>query len=61
MKQLRQCFFVQIGPDDAEAAGVIGAAVPQINLSRHIIKLEPRAGRVLQNALGPEHFSVFLF
>ena len=58
MKQLRQCFFVQIGPDDAEAAGVIGAAVAEVDLAGNIIELEPFAGCVLQDALGAEDSSV---
>ena len=58
MKQLRQCFFVQIGPDDAEAAGVIGAAVAEVDLAGNIVELEPFAGCVLQDALGAEDSSV---
>ena len=59
MKQLRQCFFVQVGSDHAQAAGIIGTAVPEVDLSGNIVKLEPFAGRVLQNSLGTENPAVF--
>ena len=52
MKQLHQCFFVQVGPDDAQAAGIVGAAVAHIDLAGHIVKLEPFAKGILQNAAG---------
>ena len=58
MKQLRQCFFVQVGTDDAQAAGIVGAAVAHIDFTGNIVKLEPFPGRVLQDALGPQDFSV---
>ena len=61
MKQLRQCFFVQVGADHAQAAGVIGTAVAHNDLSGHIVKLEPFTGCILQDALGAEDPAVFLF
>ena len=54
MKQLRQCFFVQVGSDHAQAAGVIGAAVAQVDLSGNIVKLEPFSRGILQDALCAE-------
>ena len=60
MKQLRQCFLVQIGADDAEAAGVVRAAGAHINLAGHVVKLEPFARGRLQDALGAEHSAVLL-
>ena len=60
MKQLRQCFFVQVGADHAQAAGIVRAAAAQVDLAGDIVKLEPFAGGVLQNALGPQHPAVFL-
>ena len=61
MKQLRQCFFVQVGADHAQAAGIVGAAVADHDLARDIVELEPFAGRVLQDALGAQDPAVFLF
>ena len=61
MKQLRQCFFVQVGSNHAQAAGVVCTAVPHVDLAGHIVKLEPLAGRVLQDTLGAEDPAVFLF
>ena len=61
MKQLRQRFFVQVGADHAQAAGVVRAAVAHIDFAGHIVKLEPAAGRVLQDTLGTQHLAVFLF
>ena len=60
MEQFGQRLLVQIRADDAEAAGIIGAAFPQINLSGNKVKLEPGSGAVLQNALRPQHPAVFL-
>ena len=60
MKQLRQCFFVQVGADDAQPAGIVGAAVPQVDLAGYVVKLEPAARGVLQDTLGPQHFAVLL-
>ena len=61
MKQLRQRFFVQVGADHAQAAGVVRAAVAHIDFAGHIVKLEPAACRVLQDTLGTQHLAVFLF
>ena len=59
MKQLRQCFFVQVGPNHAQAAGIVGTAVAQDNLPGNIIKLEPFPGCILRDPLGAEDPSVF--
>ena len=61
MKQLRQCFFVQVGADYTQAAGIVGTAVPDDDLAGDIVELEPFAGRVLQDALGPEDPAVLFF
>ena len=61
MKQLRQRFFVQVGADHAQAAGVVRAAIAHIDFAGYIVKLEPAACRVLQDTLGPQHLAVFLF
>ena len=61
MKQLRQCFFVQVGPDYAQAAGIISAAVPDNDFPGNIVELEPVSGRGLQDSLGTENPAVFLF
>ena len=60
MKQLRQCFFVQVGTDHAQAAGIVGAAVTDDDLPGNIVKLEPFPGCVLQDSLGAEDPAVFL-
>ena len=60
MKQLRQRFFVQVGADHAQAAGIVGAAFADIDLAGYVVKLEPAARGVLQDTLGPQHLAVFL-
>ena len=54
MKQLRQCFFVQVGSDHAQAAGIVGAAVTDDDLPGNIVKLEPFSRGILQDALRAE-------
>ena len=61
MKQLRQCFFVQVGADHAQAAGIVGAAVTDDDFPGNIVKLEPFPGCVLQDSFGAEDPAVFLF
>ena len=61
MKQLRQRFFVQVGADHAQAAGVVCAAFAHVDLAGDKVKLEPGARRVLQDALGAENPAVLLF
>ena len=60
MEQFLQRFLVQVGADHAQAAGVVRAAVAHVDLARHIVKLEPAARGVLQDAFGAQHAAVFL-
>ena len=57
-KQLRQLLLVQFRADDAEAAGVVGAAGPDLVLLGHIVELHPGAAGPVDDALGPEDLAV---
>ena len=57
-EQFRQLLLVQLRADDAEAAGVVGAAGPDLVLFRHIVELHPGAVRPAYDALGPENPAV---
>ena len=50
--------LVEIGADDAQAAGVVGGAKAHLVLLRHIVEVQPLALAVGHDALGPDDLAV---
>ena len=56
-EQLFELVLLQLGADDAQAAGVVGAAVADVLLLRDIVEVQPLAAAG-NDALGPEDGTV---
>ena len=53
-----QAVLLQLGADDAQAAGVVGGAIAHLVLLGHIVKVQPLAVGGGHDALGPQDGAV---
>ena len=58
MKQLRQCFFVQVGADYAQATDDGSRAVSDLRFTGHVIKVDPLSILACDNSLRAKNDTV---
>ena len=57
-EQLSQLVLFQLRADDAQAAGVVGMARPDVVLLGHVVEFDPLAVLAADDALGPQDLAV---
>ena len=57
-EELRQSSLLQFGADDAQPAGIVGPALPDLPLPGDKIELQPAPLTIGNDALGPEDLAV---